>query len=361
MRSSFIYVILAAVLCHFSASTSAQEDRTAKRQIAAGQWSTEKANEWYKEHAPILGCNFLPSTAGNDVEMWQSSSIDFDTMDKELGLLKQFGINSVRVFLNYVVWEAEADKLKANFRKFLDLCEKHQISVMPIIFDRCNFSNLEATFGKQPDPTPGVHNSLWVSSPPQKMMNKPEFDEQLKAYLQDIVKTFQDDRRIIIWDLYNEPEQSSQTHPLMEKAFIWAREVAPLQPLTVGPWSGDFNDPIAKREMELSDIVSFHAYDNREGVERKIALCSFYGRPLVCTEWLHRQGGNTPQTILPLFKEYNVGCYNWGSVAGKTQTYFHWESKPNTPEPEIWQHDLFRRDGTPYQEQEIKAFRDFAD
>jgi len=142
----------------------------------------------------------------------------------------------------------------------------------------------------------------------------------------------------------------------METVFTWARQAKPSQPLTVGAWA-DFRDAMQRRMMELSDVVSFHGYDARPGIEAKLKLCGDHGRPVLCTEWLFRQGGNTPQTLLPLFRERKIGCYNWGLVAGRTQTYYHWGSKPGTPPPPVWQHDLLHADSTPYDASEIELLR----
>ncbi|MDR0384463.1 MAG: cellulase family glycosylhydrolase [Prevotellaceae bacterium] len=326
-----------------------------------GQWSVEKANEWYAKQAWIAGCNFLPSTAVNDVEMWQDETFDLPTIDRELAIAKKAGINSVRVFLNYVVWEAEAKKFKSNFKKFLNVAEKYGISVMPILFDDCNFSGNVAKVGKQKDPVPGIHNSGWVSSPPAEMVRDETQWDKLKKYEQDMIKTFRHDKRIIIWDLYNEPANSgSKLRPeLLEKIFVWARESKPSQPLTVGAHT-NFDGELSLLMRQHSDIVSFHAYDKKEDVEKRIRWAHKTGRPAVCTEWLRRQVGNTPEIILPLFKENKVGGYNWGLVAGRTQTYFHWGSRKDAPEPTIWQHDLFRRDLTPYSEDEIELIKELS-
>ena len=57
-------------------------------------------------------------------------------------------------------------------------------------------------------------------------------------------------------------------------------------------------------------------------------------------------------THLPFLKKENVGAYNWGLVSGKTQTIYPWDSwtKPYDAEPKIWFHDIFRKDGSPFDE-----------
>jgi len=318
--------------------------------LQPGQWSVAKANEWYAAQPWIVGCNFLPSTAVNDVEMWQSQTFDPATIDKELALAHQWGLNSVRVFLNYVVWEAEPEVFKKNFAAFLDLCEKHKITAMPILFDDCNFSGNVAKVGKQQNPVPGVHNSGWVSSPPIALMQDKSTWPKLKAYVQDMVKTFGNDKRIIIWDLLNESGHTD----LVKATFAWAREMKPTQPLTTCLWADVEHHQWL---IDNSDIVSFHGYGNEGELKRVIERCGGSGRPVACTEWLHRQSGNTPQSILPLFKKHRVAAYNWGLVEGRTQTYFHWGSKKDAPKPDIWQHDLIRADGTPYRPAEYRYFR----
>ena len=307
----------------------------------------------------IVGCNFLPSTAVNDVEMWQAETFDAATIDRELGWAHDIGLNSVRVFLNYVAWKADPDGFRARLEQFLAIAAKHGISVMPVLFDDCAFAGKEPFLGKQDEPIPGVHNSAWVPSPGLKLVENHAAWPSLERYVKDLIGHFGSDRRVIVWDLYNEPGNSNmgeRSLPLMEAAFTWAREAKPSQPLTVGAWA-DFHSHMSRRMMELSDVISFHAYDPPEGVRAKIALCQEWGRPILCTEWLHRQSGNTVAAILPIFREAGVGCYNWGLVAGRTQTYMPWGSKRGDPMPAVWQHDLFHPDGTPYSADEVALFR----
>jgi len=325
-----------------------------------GRWTAERAWRWYEAHTWLVGCNFVPSTAVNDVAMWQHTSFDAETIRRELGWAAELGFNSVRVFLNFVVWRADYSGLKARFDRFLSFAAEVGISVMPILLDDCNFAGREAAASTQPDPVPGVHNSGWVSSPPLRMVDDPATWDALQAYVQGFISSFAHDPRIVIWDLYNEAGNSgmgARSLPLMEAAFAWAREVGPSQPLTVGAWA-DFEDPMQKAMVALSDVVSFHAYDGPEGVETKIQRCAMEGRPMLCTEWLHRPAGNTFAAILPLFRRNRVGCYNWGLVAGLTQTTMPWEAAPRTPEPIVWQHDILHCDGTPHDPREVAFLRE---
>lgn len=326
---------------------------------ADGKWPAEKVWEWYKKQPWIVGCNFLPSTAVNDVEMWQAETFDPETIDRELGLAQELGFNSVRVFLNYVAWKADPAGFKKRFKQFLKIADKHDISVMPIFFDDCAFAGKEPQVGKQDEPVPGVHNSGWVPSPGRSRMLDRKIWPDLEKYVKDMVGSFRKDRRILIWDLYNEPGNDNLkdlSWPLLEATFAWAREMKPVQPLTTGAWA-DFNAPFQLRMMELSDIVSFHGYDAPAGIEAKLKICGELGRPVICTEWMNRHNNNTFEMLLPLFHERQVGSYIWGLVAGRTQTNYQFGSQKGSPEPAVWMHDIFRKDGTPYNTGEISIIR----
>jgi hypothetical protein len=324
-------------------------------------WSEDKAHDWYSEVGVIKGCNYLPRTAVNVIEMWQKGTFDPKTIDQEFGWAQKAGYNSVRVFLQYLVWKDDPDGLKKRIEEFLSIANKHDISTMLILFGDCSFGGKQPYLGDQGDPIPGVHNSRWVPSPGHNRVTDKSVWPDLERYVKDIVGSFSKDKRVLIWDLYNEPGNGGmgeKSLPLVEAAFSWAREVAPSQPLTTGAYHS-FNSHMTKRIMELSDIISFHGYDIPDRVEDKIKICQSYGRPVICTEWLRRQIGNTFKSILPLFSDNKIGWYNWGLVAGRTQTYMHWGSKPGDPMPEVWQHDIFHEDGTLYDSEEIDLIRKF--
>jgi hypothetical protein len=312
-------------------------------------WPAEKAWEWYNKQPWIVGCSFLPSTAVNNVEMWQAETFDPTTIDRELGLAEDLGFNSVRVFLNYVVWEADPDGLKERFEQFLKIADQHGLRVMPIFFDDC--FKPEPKIGKQDEPEPGVHTSQWVQSPGAHRRDNKAYWPKLEQYVKDIVSTFAADRRIVIWELYNEPSRSLA---LMEASFQWARAAKPTQPMTTCIYG---SPDMKKRIPELCDIVAFHGYEGPADMEAMMKEFSAYGRPLICTEWMHRPNNNTFETLMPIFRDRKIGCYNWGLVAGRTQTYLHFKSRRGDPPPAVWQHDIFRSDGTPYSADEVALIK----
>ena len=318
--------------------------------------------EWFAQVGPIRGCNYLPRTAVNVTEMWQEETFDPGTIDQELGWAERAGYNGLRVFLPYLVWQDDPDGLKGRLDQFLDIAHDHGMGTMLVPFCDCSFAGKEPYVGPQDDPIPGIHNSGWVPSPRLQRVTDRTAWPDLERYIKDLVGSFADDRRVLIWDLYNEPGNSGmgdRSLPLTEATFQWAREAHPSQPLTIGLWD-DFQGRMSRRLAELSDVLSFHAYDDADGVEWKIEICSSYGRPLICTEWLRRQVGNTFAAVLPLFSRHRIGWVHWGLVAGRTQTYMHWGSKRGDPVPTVWQHDVFHPDGSPYDPDELALVSAFA-
>jgi len=324
--------------------------------VAQPRWSAEEAWEWYARNGPIRGCNYVPRTAVNQIEMWQAGTFDERTIDEELTWAEAIGLNSLRVFLHYLVWEADPEGFKRRVGRFLEICEGHGIRPMLVLFDDC--WNQEPRLGPQGQPIPGVHNSRWAASPGRARVLDRGSWPKLEEYVKDVVGSFGRDSRVLAWDLYNEPGNSGLGElslPLVEAAFQWAREASPSQPLTVGLWA-NFEDRMHLRFAELSDVISFHSYDPPPVFEGKLRSLLRYGRPVICTEFLRRQAGNTFRAILPILARYNAGWYFWGLVAGKTQTYYDWGCTPESPcyaPPKVWQHDLLYPDGTPYDAEEV--------
>ncbi|MDR2375451.1 MAG: hypothetical protein LBD96_03325, partial [Treponema sp.] len=273
-------------------------------------WSAAKANEWYRGKKWILGFNYVTSTAVNSTEMWQNESFDVPAIERELALASRYGYNSCRVFLQYLVWREEGEVFLRNFETFLGIAGKNGITVLPIFFDDCAFAVKEPYLGKQDDPRPDTHNSGWTPSPGFIIADDPASGESLKSYVQTLVRAHKDDERIIAWDLYNEPGNNGRGNkclPLLTGTFAWARECNPAQPLTSGIYAWkDFDLSCAG----LLDIISFHDYGDLENTKKVIQSLQQYGRPLLCTEWLHRPTGNTIESHLPLYKAENIGAYH---------------------------------------------------
>ena len=322
----------------------------------SGRWTQERAQSWAAGRLPVLGANYLPRTAVNSLEMWQQETFDPATTDQELGWAAKVGYTGLRVFLAFAVWEAEGEAFLNRVNQFLEIAARHGMSVMPVLFDDCAFAGREPRLGPQPAPVPGLHNSGWVPSPGVTLAHDSVAWPRLRAYMQAVLTRFGQDDRVLLWDLYNEPGNNGQgerSRSLLEAAFGWAREVAPDQPLTAGPWNV-FEAPLSQTMFDLSDVISFHAYEGPYFTRAKIEYCARFDRPVLCTEWLHRFQGSTVRDVLPVFRETGVSSYLWGLVNGRTQTHLSWDSLAGDAETEGWQHDVFREDGLPYDEEEVR-------
>lgn len=344
--------------------------------LAQARWTEAHANEWYARQPWLVGANFVPSNAINELEMFQPATWDPQANDRELGWAESIGMNTMRVFLQDQLWESDPKGFTARLNEFLTIADKHHIRPMFVLFDSC----WEPTphLGPQHPPIPGVHNSGWVQSPGAKGLTDPSYEPKLKAYVHGVVGAFAHDKRILAWDVWNEPDndnggrfkedpknKAALVTALLPRVFAWAREEHPDQPLTSGVWTGDWSDPhkmspTTKVQLSESDIISFHNYDWPETFTARVESLERLHRPIICTEYMARGNGSTFDTILPIGKEHHVGMINWGFVAGRTQTYLPWDSwtHPSVLSgPTIWFHDVFHTDGTPYRQAEIDLMR----
>lgn len=355
----------------------------------SGRWSQAQAWEWYRKNDWSCGFNYLPRTAVNFLDMWMPDSFDISVIREELNWAKLAGFNAIRTNLPYVVWLHDRDGLLSRIDTFLALADELGFSVMLCPLDDCEFSGMEPVYGKQPAPEPLVHNSRAVGSPGRDRVVDESEHPSILRYIEDVISTYARDHRVNIWDLYNEPGNtgtfsggkfSEYSGPLyrhslslLKQVFNVARACKPIQPLTVGAWRMGqtsvaedrfFKDEIDQFALSLSDVVSFHAYCDKPTLESVIQqLKAEYDRPLFCTEWMARHVDSRILNQLEVFNAEKVGCYQWGLVAGETQTYLPW---PNIKQPEsgvgedknLWFHDIFWPDGSPYDGSEVDMLRE---
>lgn len=342
-------------------------------------WPADKAREWYDQQPWIIGCNFIPSTAINQLEMWQAETFDPDTIRTELGWAQSLGFNTARVYLHDLLWQQDAEGFLNRVDQYLEIADAAGIRTMFVLFDGVWDPN--PALGEQPAPRPGVHNSGWVQNPHRDILKDASRHGELEPYVKGVLKRFHDDPRVLLWDLYNEPDNNNvlsyaddeidnkeeMAFALLRETFKWAREVNPSQPLTVAVWHGVWPEGDRMTELdtymlENSDVISFHNYAPLGYTEKRVGWLRRFDRPIICSEYLARAMGNTFEEILPYYKEQRIGAINWGLVAGKTQTIQPWGSwtNPVATEPDPWHHDIFREDGTPYRESEPELIRSLA-
>lgn len=289
---------------------------------------------------------------------------DEQVIEQELGWAQNVvGLNSLRLFLSISQYQTNRDQFYKDFERFLEIAASKGMSVMPVT---------NATTLHDPD--------LPVTHPEPRLDFKPgvifggvrsgsggsvRWDDKwprLKPVIKDFIQTFltryANDKRIILWDLCNEPPTTER--PLVEYLFEWAREANPSQPLSVC-WNGH----------DLSDVITFHTY-MRPGLSApqaaparvdfltELQWATAWKRPVMCTEWLARPFGSTPQNTLPFFSRYGIGWYSFALVVGGPSQYqYPWDWPIGSPQPKEWFHGLLYPDGTPYSAEEILLIRDF--
>ena len=342
------------------------------------RWTEQKANDWYAQQPWLVGSNYIPRSAINQLEMWQEPTFNPTQIDQELTWAESLGMNTARVFLHDLLWQQDASGFQKRVDQFLTIASRHHIRPVFVLFDSC--WDPMPHLGPQHPPIPGVHNSGWVQSPGAKALADSSQYPRLKAYVQGVVGAFAKDDRILAWDLWNEPgADTAGSYPkqdpenktalvaaLLPQVFEWAREVNPIQPLTSGVWDIDTSrdesslGELQQIQLRESDIITFHNYSWPENFKREVTWLRKYNRPLICTEYMARSVGSTFDTVLPIAKEERVGAINWGFVAGKTQTYYPWESWRHPyilDQPPVWFHEVLHPDGTPYRQAEVDLIR----
>lgn len=366
-KSVFIAAALIAVAVH---ATVAQAQKA--------RWPEQRANAWYAQQPWLVGSNYVPKSAINQLEMWQEATFDPEEIEKEFAWAEAMGMNTMRVFLHDLLWQQDAGGFEKRVDQFLTIASRHHIRPIFVLFDSC-WDPLPH-LGLQHPPIPGIHNSGWVQSPGAAALADANQYPRLKAYVHGVVGAFAKDDRILAWDVWNEPgadnlgsypneelkDKTALVTMLLPQAFEWAREANPMQPLTSGVWAVDTSldganlGELQQIQLRESDIITFHNYSWPENFKREVMWLKKYGRPVICTEYMARSVGSTFDTVLPIAKQERVGAINWGFVAGKTQTYLPWESWQHPyilDQPPVWFHEVLRPDGTPYRQAEVDLIR----
>jgi hypothetical protein len=367
MRS--IHKVLVLLICLLGIAQSFAE---------SPRWTEQAANAWYQKQPWLVGSNFIPANAINELEMWQAETFDPNEIDKELGWAEGVGMKTMRVFLHDLLWQQDSSGFTKRMDQFLTIASRHHIRPIFVLFDSC--WDPDPKLGPQRPPIPGIHNSGWVQSPGRAVLTDPAQYPRLKAYVQGVVGAFVKDERILAWDVWNEPNNMNgdpyrKVEPkdkvdlivaLLPQVFAWARSTNPSQPLTSGVWEGDYSadeklNPMQRVQLEQSDVISFHSYEWPEQFEKHVEWLERYHRPIICTEFMARPVGSTFDAILPIAKKHHVAAINWGLVAGRTQTNLPWESWRHPyidAPPPVWFHEVFHPDGRPYREREANILRE---
>lgn len=379
-----LFILL--VVANFSCIEDKKENKSEEIKNVIGQrWSKEKAWDWYDKQPWLVGANFNPSSSINQLELWQADTFDPETIDRELKWSADLGMNLHRVYLHNLLWEQDSLGFLKRLDKYLGIADSHDIKTMFVLLD--DVWHPIPKLGKQPEPIPHVHNSGWVQAPGAEILGDTTRHIEVKNYIKGVLKHFANDDRVLLWDVYNEPDnvagqpgriklevKNKQVYSfkLLKKVMQWSREINPSQPLTSGIWRGNIDHwgvldslpPVDRYMIEHSDVISFHAYDgDMADVRKKIEALKTFERPMLCTEYVARGGGNTFETVMPILKEHKIAAINWGFVSGKSNTIYPWKSWDSTftTEPKIWHHDILRKNGTPFSESEVLFIKEITE
>lgn len=325
------------------------------------RWGERRIWEWYNQLGTVKGVNYIPRTAVNSVEMWQQDTFDSDTIDEELGWAARIGYSAIRVQLQFAVWRDDPEGFLDRVDELLEIAGKHNLRVVPVLFDDLDMAGTPPQTGPQPAPVEGVHNARWVPSPGSDAVKDRGQWPELETYVKDVMRKFRRDSRVLYWDLYNTAGNAGlweDTLPLLDQTFQWARAADASQPLAVAAWR-EFGSAMASRKLERSDLITFQSFDNVESIEARLLALQRYNRPIICSDWLMRQVGNDFEKVLPVFSVYRVGWFNQGLVSGKTHRSIQDARYRVEASPDVWQQDVLQKDGTPYSEREVELIQGF--
>ena len=269
--------------------------------------------------------------------MFQADTFDETTLSRELAWAAKLNYNAVRVFLHNLLWSDDSKGFLKRVDTFLRIASSHGIGTMLVLFDGCWDPHPKP--GAQLEPRPRVHNSRWAQAPGAKILADPAAQDQLEGYVKDVVARYANDSRVLMFDVFNEPDNSNAesygntgdrvpsaedaldkelpplqkaqgARSLIAKALRWSREIGPTQPLTVGVYwapSGDEEADNYRAEtgdwiLGVVDVTSFHNYDRIQGVATQVLDLKSLGRPVICSEYMGRPVGSTFDPVLGYFR-----------------------------------------------------------
>ncbi|EEC49562.1 predicted protein [Phaeodactylum tricornutum CCAP 1055/1] len=377
-----------------------------KNRTEMAPWPEQQAREWYESQGWRQGANFIPSTAANQIEMWQN--FDEETIQRELSWVSRIGYNAVRVFLHDLVWKHEKEDFFDKVDRFLTLADGLGIRTILVLLE--GIWDPVPTYTEnqsQLPPRPAVHNSRWLQSPGRHVLeNKTLHESYLRLYVEQVIGRFGNDTRVLMLDLFDQPENDNRKSygsygnrvevcqdalgtemsgdlkaqlikELVPRLLNWVWSLGPRSvPFTIPAWTAvDDNDDsnYGKIQGELrhlylnsSDIITFHNYANLTQLLNVLGEIRdvYPGRPVALSSFMARESHSTLDPILQRMYQENVWALHWGFVAGKIQTIYpsdSWNIEYSVKkEPLPWHHDLLRPNGTFYSKSEqayLSSFR----
>ena len=289
---------------------------------ARGQWTKEQCDAWAEKYGPIIGinCPYPPCAA--------------ITQEEAIKLASELGFNSVRWWPG----GSTANEYINSVEQWAAWADKYGMTVAPVF---------------------GFPQGYYSRSDKEQAL------AELEGVVRQVVRHFRNDDRIVLWDIWNEPEMTDpeickEQMEWIQQMVLWCREEGCTQPISssiiwdAGIGSANPNDLTAIRnETEgMMDLHNFHNYTVQEDHNRNVSvmvnrIAKINDNALVCTECLTRTNGSGVARTLTEFSKYGIHFYTWGlyscdanwEVSWGRSTYYAWE-------PMF--HNLLYADGDPY-------------
>jgi hypothetical protein len=264
----------------------------------------------------MRGANYVPSYARNDVAIW----MDYDpaVIDRELGYAERLKLNTLRVFLQVAVFEKQPEKFMADLESFLKLCEKHGLRMMPVLFDSC--------FDPQVVDVNNYRGKNWIPSPGFVRLGNDDWPA-MEKYIVAVVGKYRQDRRIVLWDVMNEPESTGEFGKpagkakivdFVRRAVARVRQEKPVQPLGVG-WAYSGNIHLT---ADVCDVIILHNYSDPRGLSADIQKTKEVGKsrnkPVILNEFVGRPQQRIEEAM-PIVAREKIGWCFWELMIGSTQ------------------------------------------
>ncbi len=295
----------------------------------------------------IMGAVFITSESVNSYQMWEE--YHSQVVERELSYARINGLNTVQVYLNFLIWQKYGQVYLAHIEDFLKRAGKQGLQVTFILFD--DIGNIEPPhLAPYSEPAPGIHNSQMQGCPGRDIVDNhyAAYRAQLKVYVQAIVKAHKNDPRIIFWQTYNEPSHAT-TLPLLADAYAWIKETGSVIPVSAtggGAFYGSY----------YSDFPTFHSYLDPHAPTTQNMVMGDGGSEHLCTETLDRPGVDMPK-LVNYFSKRKTGWIIWELMIGRDNCRFPWGSPQGAQEPTTPFHGLVYPDGHPWSLEDIKAIR----
>jgi hypothetical protein len=295
----------------------------------------------------VKGAVFITSESVNSYQMWEEYHPDI--IDRELSYAQRSGLNTVQAYLNLLTWQKYGPKYLTHIEDFLRRANAHNLKTTFIFFDDVGMVE-PPHLAPYAAPVPGVHNSQMQGCPGRDLVDHhySEFRDQLKAYVKAVVKAHLNDRRIVLWQTYNEPSHAS-TLALLCDSYRWIKETGSKIPVSAtggGAFYGSY----------YSDFPTFHSYLDPKAPASEEMVLGDGGSEHLCTETLDRPGVDLPK-LVKYFSRRKTGWVIWELMIGRDNCRFPWGSPAGAPEPTTPFHGLLFPDGRPWAQEDIQEIK----